>query len=717
MFLQLIVGQLFTYLLAPLALFLGLAALTSARRETAGLLFVLAFGFAPPLISRILIWLFYLFPGRTDGFYATVIVAAFVLLALLGRRALPLLTGSLMYAGQRLRAHAATIALGGGLATALIAATLSQPGRTWLSATLARSYGSWNIVGTGINGILPPVALAILAAFLATLLVPALSGARPLRAAERTSHAVNTILAALLATSATVTAILLFGQPIHENDAMQYFKVANLLHDAHSTAGYPVLPAAPDGTYASSSHPLGHYGVLIWGYMTAGKSAPFPGKLWSFYSFLVTLGGIWFTLRRFGATVVLAAMLLLATTPAYVLQVIGAGIDPQRLLLLFVASIALVGAAQTGRPLLLMLAGIGAGLALQAHVQELLLVPIAVGIAAFLMPLPLAQRVLAGAGALIIAFGVGGEQYFLNFSRFGTPVYNDHAIWRDVPALKYREWRLGIAPRTDFIGRLGSGAFLGFSWWYFFGLGWWLAAIAMLVRSRAILTDRNLTAQAMLICASLASLVIFYGFTASGEALVLNYRYTMAIQPSIAVMAGLGVGGVLAPALGWPALLRSLSATVVLSFATLHGLAVQVPQLHYVSAIGIGGTQYDELDAMPVHPYPSHLSEVDVIKELRNRTPPDAVFAVFNMNAFAYYADRRFVRDVDPRMVPFYRAADTEAAAGALRHLGVGYVYLQPWSWPTIDNSRIRDVVSDPRYATLVFEKHGYRIFRLAAVR
>ena len=131
MVLQLIVGQLFTFLLAPLALFLGLATATSARRKVAGLLLVLAFGFAPPLISRILIWLFYLFPGRPDGFYALVIVAIFVLLALFGRRSLPLLTGSLVRAGQRLRAHAITIAFGGGLAVALIAATLSQSGRTW----------------------------------------------------------------------------------------------------------------------------------------------------------------------------------------------------------------------------------------------------------------------------------------------------------------------------------------------------------------------------------------------------------------------------------------------------------------------------------------------------------------------------------------------------------------------------------------------------------
>lgn len=713
MSLQFIVGQLFTYLLMPLALFLALSALGSAKRCGYGLLLLAAFAFAPALISRLLIWLFELFPGHDDGFYASWIIALFALLAFFGRRALPVLSELGIEIARWCRTNALAIAAATVLATCLLIFVLSSAGRAWLTTIFFGSFGSWNILGTGISGIMPPVALAILLPFGVALFLPV---------RERSSfwlalvlgQAVNAALAALLLTAVIVAAVLLFGQPIYENDAMQYFKVAGLLHDAHSTRGYPVLPAAPDGTYASSSHPLGHYGVLIWGYITTGTTAPFPGKIWSFYSFAVTLGGIAFVLRRFGAPAILSAMLILATTPAYMMQTVGAGIDPQRLMLLFVATIALVAAARIGRPALL-LAAAGAGLAMQSHVQSLLLMPIAIVLATFLMPLGWAARILSAASALLVAAGLGGEQYLFNIQRFGMPFYNDQLIWSEVPSLKYRDWRTGKAPRSDFIGRLGSGAFLGFSWWYFFGLGWWLAVLSMIGRARTIQADGQLLVQAAVVCASLFTLVLFFGFTASGEVLVMNYRYAMAIQPFITVLAGLGVGCLLMPAAGWLGLPRGLSALIVLGFSSLHGITVQAQLLPYVTAVGVTGTQYDELDAMPSHAHPSHLVELDVMKEVRARTPRDAVFVVFHMNTFAYYADRRFIRDVDPRMIPFYRAADTVAAAAALRELGVGYVYLQPWSWPTVDNSLINSLVSDPAQATLVLEKHGYRVFRLSA--
>lgn len=714
---QFIVGQLFTFLLAPVALFMALTRLLPEYRNARALVLLAAFAFAPALISRLLIWLFELFPGHGDQFYAAWIVAAFALLALFGRGALSSLGSVRAEIALWFRANAVTITAAAGLAAALLALLFSAAGRGWVITTLFSSIGNWNLNGTGISGIMPPVALAILLPFLAALFVRAGAPSRPSPLTRLLAQGTNAVLAGLLMTCVAAAAVSLFGQPVYENDAMQYFKVASLLHGAHSTSGYPVLPAAPDGTYASSSHPLGHYGVLIWGYITAGKSAPFPGKLWSLYSFAVTLGAIGLVLRRFSAPVVLSAMLILLTTPAYLMQVIGAGIDPQRLMLLFVATITLVAAAQTGRPLLLLLAGAGAGLALQSHVQSLLLAPIAIGLAALLMPRPLPTRLLAGAGALAVAAVVGGEQYLFNIQRFGSPFYNDQVIWAEVPSLKYRDWRMGKAPRTDFIGRLGSGAFLGFSWWYFFGLGWWLAVLAMLGRARSIVSDAQLRGQAALVCAALFTLVLFFGVTASGEVLVMNYRYAMAVQPFVAVLGGLAVGGLLVPASGWLVMPRALCALVVLGFSALHSLAVQAPQLPYARATTIGGTQYDALDAMPIHAELGHLGELDVVKEVRARTPKDAVFVVFNMNSFAYYADRRFVRDVDPRMIPFYRSADTASAAAALRALGVGYVYLQPWSWPTVDNSLIKSLVADPAYATLVFEKHGYRIFRLTAAQ
>jgi hypothetical protein len=83
-------------------------------------------------------------------------------------------------------------------------------------------------------------------------------------------------------------------------------------------------------------------------------------------------------------------------------------------------------------------------------------------------------------------------------------------------------------------------------------------------------------------------------------------------------------------------------------------------------------------------------------------------------NPFAYYADRRFIRDVDPRMVPFYQAKTDSAAVAALRQLGIDYVFLPPWAWPTILHSRIRSITEDAQTASLVADVAGYRVYHLS---
>jgi hypothetical protein len=61
-------------------------------------------------------------------------------------------------------------------------------------------------------------------------------------------------------------------------DAMQYFKMASLIYEEKSLAHYPVIPAVPNGSYFSSGHPLGHYGMLIWTYLVTGAALPGPAK-------------------------------------------------------------------------------------------------------------------------------------------------------------------------------------------------------------------------------------------------------------------------------------------------------------------------------------------------------------------------------------------------------------------------------------------------------
>ena len=60
-----------------------------------------------------------------------------------------------------------------------------------------------------------------------------------------------------------------------------------------------------------------------------------------------------------------------------------------------------------------------------------------------------------------------------------------------------------------------------------------------------------------------------------------------------------------------------------------------------------------------------------------------------------------------------YQAQDKEAALVHLHRLGVQYLLLPPWTWPTVQNSKITDIIKDPAMAQLVVEHAGYRLYRL----
>jgi hypothetical protein len=137
----------------------------------------------------------------------------------------------------------------------------------------------------------------------------------------------------------------------------------------------------------------------------------------------------------------------------------------------------------------------------------------------------------------------------------------------------------------------------------------------------------------------------------------------------------------------------------------------QVPQLGLARAFE--RDRFEESAAIAHQKPGSFLVEVDMVRRVRELTSPDAFFLIFHQNTFAYYANRRFIRDVDVRLVEFYRAPDKESALSVLRRFGFDYVYLPPWRWPTIDNSYIKPIVEDPAHARLVLDVAGYKLYQL----
>lgn len=162
-------------------------------------------------------------------------------------------------------------------------------------------------------------------------------------------------------------------------------------------------------------------------------------------------------------------------------------------------------------------------------------------------------------------------------------------------------------------------------------------------------------------------------------------------------------------------LLARGSAGIALATGLWVVLAREIaPELGNLRFGGIDQSQYAELARVPSPAPAGSLAQLEIVRQIRDKTPPDAYFLVMNQNLFAYYAERRFIRDVDPRLVPFYRARDRAAAVAVLKSFGIDYVYLPSYEWPTVTHSWIRPIAEDPNLASLVLDVSGNRVYRLS---
>lgn len=548
MSLSILLGLVFTWLVAPACLFLATVRATGEPGEERWVLLGFCWSFAPAVISRMVTWAMYLAPGAPDLLYSGAVVASFGLLGLYGAPKAGLLRTMSREGACWLRRW--NRALLGAAAVAGVLVVMVLPGL--FGPMLTRSYGiavaGWNPAQFGWSAIMPRFAAATLGLFAVGACFSAGYAGRGAGSSAwqiRESAAVALIAGALGAVL-VLAFCLIVARPLFENDAVQYFKVANLLYQEHSLAHYPVMPAAPDGTYASSAHPLGHYGLLIWGLLIAGGSIPGPGKLLVFGTCLSSLVGIAIALRRHGPVAAASAMLLLVTTPSYFAQLVACGIDPPRLAFLLLAILAVAWSLQRDSWPAWGCAGIAAGLALNSHSESLIAVPVAIAAIGLLARgMRWQRRITAMLVIGTIAVAVGGERFILNQIAFGWPVNNDLEMWRLVPSLEYRAWRSSVVPRHDWLGRLVEGPLLGFSSWYFFVFTWWLATLAGVLERRTVAGDAMLRAVAASGIGTFALVAIYLGLPGTGELLIGNYRYLLCIQPVAVVLAGLLVGKML----------------------------------------------------------------------------------------------------------------------------------------------------------------------------
>lgn len=109
----------------------------------------------------------------------------------------------------------------------------------------------------------------------------------------------------------------------------------------------------------------------------------------------------------------------------------------------------------------------------------------------------------------------------------------------------------------------------------------------------------------------------------------------------------------------------------------------------------------------------SRLYKYHVLAYLRDHTPPDSIVFTQQQRDIAFYLRRPFIRDIDPRMIPFARQTDTRAAYEQLRRLGIEFIFLPYFHEPVFYRTELQRIVADPALSRIVAEHGEYRLYAL----
>lgn len=111
----------------------------------------------------------------------------------------------------------------------------------------------------------------------------------------------------------------------------------------------------------------------------------------------------------------------------------------------------------------------------------------------------------------------------------------------------------------------------------------------------------------------------------------------------------------------------------------------------------------------------SKIDRLEFIKYVNEYTPNDSIFYVIRQPEFAFYGNRKLIKQTDSRLVDFYNAENIEIAYSEIKKLEVNYLYLLGINPPTVFNSFLSELVGDPKYTKISADFGKARIYNLEA--
>lgn len=536
----------------------------------------------------------------------------------------------------------------------------------------------------------------------------------------------------------TMVALLLVGYavvliadaallPLVQNDALEYATVGRILFDSRDLASYPAIRPGEtaSGFYGPWTHPplyvaLIYVANLLQGEASSARLLRFLAP-WCLLSAALCVGALGRLLERDRGAL---AAVITVSVPLLYLGAAAALIDPLAVLgftLAFAAAVVLAGRGLRGAVAF----GVLLGLSLWTHSQAILF-PFLTLPLILLHVLPegrlgwaLRRAVALGTVAVAVALAVGAAPYVRNQLLFGSPISDTPAVF----ALPSLDWAGYFASQRGFsttaeVVQYGvlKGLFAPEAYSITFWVGLvgvpaaWRSTVALASGSAALRGSHHVIAAGALWCCAIYLFATIVSVCVGVDLMVRNERYLLVMIPCAALLA---VGS-----LGWQAdagdpgrVDGGSSPSRRRLFAVLAGLFGL--QLLVLSAYRVG--QFEHSKSTSVDGALAGWAPYRAASYLKNTTPPNAV--VLSMKpADMYYADRRMLSYLDPRLLHFYQLRDPEVAAAELRRLGVTHLHLPDYMLPPMYNSTLMALAADERHFQLVHDDGGYQVLEMVPV-
>ncbi|MBL8342009.1 MAG: hypothetical protein JNL30_11115 [Rubrivivax sp.] len=501
--------------------------------------------------------------------------------------------------------------------------------------------------------------------------------------------------------------------PLIQNDALEYAIAARELYQARALDAYPALhpEQSASGFFGPWTHPPAYVALIYLGYSLAGGAESAAALRWIAPWCLLACVALVFAIGRLHsqrAAWVAAAMLV--STPLLFLGAASALIDPLPVLgfTLGLAGLAgLVGSAWTVGLAAGCLLGLGLWTHSQAVLFPFLLLPLLALVQASRAGGGAAMRwraaTLSTAVATLAAVGIGLWPYLRNLSRFGSLI-SDNPLVFALPSLdwpRYFSLQRGVATWQEV---LQYGVLKGFFAIEAYSLVFWLALVALPVAWRStVQTCRaalgGVPGPGPLAALALAPVVMYLAATALSASLgidlmIRNERYLLVIVPCAALMVAVASTD------------GRRGTTVALCAVVLAGLQLVVLTVYRQGQLAIGRTAgHADAQLLRWGPY-------GVVRHLAEQSPRDALVLSLKP-ADMYYARRRMISYLDPRMLAFYASATPAEAAAKLHQLGVTHIHLPDYFLPPVFASQLMELAAASRWTRIAADEAGYQILTL----